>query len=89
MKQTSWGTDLSDAIIVNPHEYRKTILNADTKIEDIIIDDPNFVEKISIHINLPIESITNKADLGEKLKKSKCHMEDWKIDYYLGYSNLP
>ena len=52
-------------------EYEKLILDENTKFNDAIIDDPNFIDHISKQIKYVQQKIEDKKELKIKLKEKE------------------
>lgn len=60
-------------------KYQKLILDENTKFNDAIIDDPNFIDHISEQIKYVQQKIEDKKELKIKLKKKEYQMKILKI----------
>ena len=52
-------------------KYQKLILDENTKFNDAIIDDPNFIDHISEQIKYVQQKIEDKKELKIKLKEKE------------------
>lgn len=57
-------------------KYQKLILDENTKFNDAIIDDPNFIDHISEQIKYVQQKIEDKKELKIKLKEKGISDED-------------
>lgn len=57
-------------------KYQKLILDENTKFNDAIIDDPNFIDHISKQIKYVQQKIEDKKELKIKLKEKGISDED-------------
>lgn len=57
-------------------KYQKLILDENTKFNDAIIDDPNFIDHLSEQIKYVQQKIEDKKELKIKLKEKGISDED-------------
>jgi uncharacterized protein YjbI with pentapeptide repeats len=80
------GTNFSKSIIITPLKYEKLILDENTKFNDAIIDDPNFIDYISKKTKYVTQKIKDKKELKIKLKEKGISDKD--IENLLKISKL-
>ena len=81
------GATLSDSIILAPVNYGELILDKETRFDNAVMDDPDFILYIQKSgINIPQQKINNKRELKEKLEQLGLKE---KVSHYIKLSKLP